>query len=146
MCLPLAISAWMVSGTVRPDCPSSGERRGTTLHRTGRIDAVATSGNSRRYTSLFIETEYITERRDPCVDTRRFLPCSSELPMQRPVIPHPPFFFESWYNVERTVILSIVGFAALMVLLRVSGKLTLSNFNAFIFSFAGAGGRVSRRP
>src|SRR5450759_4646923 len=26
---------------------------------------------------------------------------------------HTPFFFESWYNVERTVTLSVVGFAAL---------------------------------
>src|ERR1700737_3112623 len=130
MCHPLAMSAWTVSGTVRPDCTSSGELRGTTLHRTGRIDVAATSGNRKRYASLFIETEYITERRDPCVATPRFSPCSGQPHMQHPVIPPPPFFFESWYNVERTVTLSIVGFAALMVLLRVWANRTLSTHNA----------------
>src|SRR5450759_1335979 len=29
---------------------------------------------------------------------------------------HTPFFFESWYNVERTVTLSVVGFAALFTI------------------------------
>ena len=62
--------------------------------------------------------------------------------MQRPVIPHPPFFFESWYNVVRTVTLSIIGFAALMVLLRGSGKRTLSKLNAFDFVFVVAVGSV----
>jgi uncharacterized membrane protein YcaP (DUF421 family) len=62
--------------------------------------------------------------------------------MQQSVIPHPPFFFESWYNVGRTVTLSVVGFAALMVLLRVSGKRTLSKLNAFDFVFVVAVGSV----
>lgn len=59
-----------------------------------------------------------------------------------PVIPHPPFFFESWYNVVRTVTLSVVGFAALIVLLRVSGKRTLSKMNVFDFVFVVAVGSV----
>jgi uncharacterized membrane protein YcaP (DUF421 family) len=62
--------------------------------------------------------------------------------MQRSTIPHPPFFFESWYNVGRTVTLSIVGFAALMILLRLSGKRTLSKLNAFDFVFVVAVGSV----
>jgi uncharacterized membrane protein YcaP (DUF421 family) len=62
--------------------------------------------------------------------------------MSSPAIPHPPFFFESWYNVGRTVTLSIIGFAALMILLRVSGKRTLSKLNAFDFVFVVAVGSV----
>lgn len=62
--------------------------------------------------------------------------------MQHPVFPHPPFFFESWYNVVRTVTLSIIGFAALMILLRGSGKRTLSKLNAFDFVFVVAVGSV----
>jgi uncharacterized membrane protein YcaP (DUF421 family) len=62
--------------------------------------------------------------------------------MQQQTIPHPPFFFESWYNVGRTVTLSIVGFAALIILLRVSGKRTLSKLNVFDFVFVVAVGSV----
>jgi uncharacterized membrane protein YcaP (DUF421 family) len=62
--------------------------------------------------------------------------------MQQHTIPHPPFFFESWYNVGRTVTLSIVGFAALIILLRVSGKRTLSKLNVFDFVFVVAVGSV----
>jgi uncharacterized membrane protein YcaP (DUF421 family) len=62
--------------------------------------------------------------------------------MQTTVMSHPPYFFESWYNVVRTVTLSIVGFAALMVLLRGSGKRTLSKLNAFDFVFVVAVGSV----
>jgi uncharacterized membrane protein YcaP (DUF421 family) len=62
--------------------------------------------------------------------------------MQIPVMPHPPYFFESWYNVVRTVTLSIIGFAALMILLRGSGKRTLSKLNAFDFVFVVAVGSV----
>ena len=40
-------------------------------------------------------------------------------------------FFQSWDNVLRTVIMSILAYAALVVLLRVSGKRTLSKMNAF---------------
>lgn len=57
-------------------------------------------------------------------------------------IPHPPFFFESWYNIGRTVTLSVVGFAALIALLRVSGKRTLSKLNVFDFVFVVAVGSV----
>jgi uncharacterized membrane protein YcaP (DUF421 family) len=57
-------------------------------------------------------------------------------------IPHPPFFFESWYNVGRTVTLSIIGFTALIALLRVSGKRTLSKLNVFDFVFVVAVGSV----
>jgi len=62
--------------------------------------------------------------------------------MQHPLMPHPPYFFESWYNVIRTVTLSIIGFAALMILLRGSGKRTLSKLNAFDFVFVVAVGSV----
>jgi uncharacterized membrane protein YcaP (DUF421 family) len=56
--------------------------------------------------------------------------------------PHPPFFFESWYNIGRTLTLSIVGFTALIVLLRGSGKRTLSKLNVFDFVFVVAVGSV----
>jgi uncharacterized membrane protein YcaP (DUF421 family) len=57
-------------------------------------------------------------------------------------IPHPPLFFESWYSVGRTVSLTIIGFAALIILLRVSGKRTLSKMNVFDFVFVVAVGSV----
>lgn len=62
--------------------------------------------------------------------------------MPAPEIPHPPLFFESWYNIGRTVTLSIIGFAALIILLRVSGKRTLSKLNVFDFVFVVAVGSV----
>jgi uncharacterized membrane protein YcaP (DUF421 family) len=55
---------------------------------------------------------------------------------------HAPFFFESWYNVERTVTLSIVGYVVLFTMLRVSGKRTLSKLNVFDFVFVVAVGSV----
>lgn len=55
---------------------------------------------------------------------------------------HTPFYFESWYNVERSVTLSVVGFAALFIMLRVSGKRTLSKLNVFDFVFVVAVGSV----
>jgi uncharacterized membrane protein YcaP (DUF421 family) len=57
-------------------------------------------------------------------------------------IPHPPFFFESWYNIGRTVTLSVIGFTALIALLRLSGKRTLSKLNVFDFVFVVAVGSV----
>jgi uncharacterized membrane protein YcaP (DUF421 family) len=62
--------------------------------------------------------------------------------MSVPEIPHPPLFFESWYNVGRTVALSIIGFAALITVLRLSGKRTLSKLNVFDFVFVVAVGSV----
>lgn len=44
---------------------------------------------------------------------------------------HAPFFFDNWYNIGRALTLSIMGFAALMTMLRVSGKRTLSKLNVF---------------
>lgn len=58
------------------------------------------------------------------------------------MIPHSPFFFESWYNVGRTVTLSIIGFLSLIALLRVSGKRTLSKLNVFDFVFVVAVGSI----
>jgi len=55
---------------------------------------------------------------------------------------HPPFFFQNWYDIGRTVTLSIIGFAALMILLRGSGKRTLSKLNAFDFVVVVAVGSV----
>jgi uncharacterized membrane protein YcaP (DUF421 family) len=62
--------------------------------------------------------------------------------IQHSPIPHPPLFFESWYNVGRTVTLSIIGFLALITLLRISGKRTLSKLNVFDFVFVVAVGSV----
>jgi uncharacterized membrane protein YcaP (DUF421 family) len=55
---------------------------------------------------------------------------------------HAPFFFQNWYNVERSITLSIVGYAALFTMLRVSGKRTLSKLNVFDFVFVVAVGSV----
>ena len=55
---------------------------------------------------------------------------------------HTPFFFSSWYNVERTVTLSIVGYVVLFTMLRISGKRTLSKMNVFDFVFVVAVGSV----
>src|SRR5438067_13304591 len=56
--------------------------------------------------------------------------------------PRTPFFFDGWYFVGRTVTLSVVGFAALFTMLRVSGKRTLSKLNVFDFVFVVAVGSV----
>ena len=53
-----------------------------------------------------------------------------------------PLFFDSWYNLERTITLSVLGFIALIIMLRVSGKRTLSELNAFDFIFVVACGSV----
>jgi uncharacterized membrane protein YcaP (DUF421 family) len=62
--------------------------------------------------------------------------------MDASAFPHPPFFFESWYSVGRTVTLTIIGFTALIALLRVSGKRTLSKLNVFDFVFVVAVGSM----
>ncbi|HEX3534868.1 MAG TPA: YetF domain-containing protein [Gemmatimonadaceae bacterium] len=61
---------------------------------------------------------------------------------QHSPVAHPPFFFESWYNVVRTVTLSVIGFTALITMLRLSGKRTLSKLNVFDFVFVVAVGSV----
>jgi len=55
---------------------------------------------------------------------------------------HAPIFFQNWYNVERTITLSIVGYAALFTMLRISGKRMLSKLNVFDFVFVVAVGSV----
>src|SRR3954463_6067 len=55
---------------------------------------------------------------------------------------HAPFFFDNWYYVGRAVTLSAIGFIALMTMLRVSGKRTLSKLNVFDFVFVVAVGSV----
>jgi uncharacterized membrane protein YcaP (DUF421 family) len=62
--------------------------------------------------------------------------------MLAPEIPHPPLFFDGWYNVGRAVALAIIGFAALITVLRLSGKRTLSKLNVFDFVFVVAVGSV----
>jgi len=62
--------------------------------------------------------------------------------IQQVATTHQPFYFSGWYNIERTVTLSVIGFAALIVMLRVSGKRTLSKLNAFDFVFVVACGSV----
>jgi uncharacterized membrane protein YcaP (DUF421 family) len=53
-----------------------------------------------------------------------------------------PFFFDGWYDVRRTVTLSVMGFASMIIMLRVSGKRTLSKLNVFDFVFVVAVGSV----
>src|SRR3954470_7775919 len=55
---------------------------------------------------------------------------------------HAPFFFNGWYDIGRTVTLSIIGFTALIIMLRISGKRTLSKLNVFDFVFVVAVGSV----
>lgn len=55
---------------------------------------------------------------------------------------HAPFFFGGWYNIGRTVTLSVMGFTSLFVMLRLSGKRTLSKLNVFDFVFVVAVGSV----
>lgn len=42
-------------------------------------------------------------------------------------------FFDSWASVSRTLIITVLAYAVLFVMLRVSGKRTLSKMNAFDF-------------
>lgn len=62
--------------------------------------------------------------------------------LQEATTVHQPFFFNGWYDIGRTVTLSVIGFTALIVMLRVSGKRTLSKLNAFDFVFVVAVGSV----
>ncbi|HJT81567.1 MAG TPA: YetF domain-containing protein [Chthoniobacterales bacterium] len=49
-------------------------------------------------------------------------------------------FFNGWYPLQKTVICGIIGYAALLILLRISGKRTLSKWNAFDFAITVAFG------
>src|SRR5690606_35713547 len=40
-------------------------------------------------------------------------------------------FFDSWESILRTLIISVLAYGSLVVILRVSGKRTLSKMNAF---------------
>jgi uncharacterized membrane protein YcaP (DUF421 family) len=40
-------------------------------------------------------------------------------------------FFDSWENIARTVVTSILAYASLIIILRLSGKRTLAKMNAF---------------
>ncbi|MCB0223428.1 MAG: DUF421 domain-containing protein [Anaerolineae bacterium] len=42
-------------------------------------------------------------------------------------------FFDSWANIARIILIGIMAYAALIVLLRLTGKRTLSKMNAFDF-------------
>lgn len=55
---------------------------------------------------------------------------------------HAPLFFNGWYNIGRTVALAAIAFLALIIVLRVSGKRTLSKLNVFDFVFVVAIGSV----
>lgn len=55
---------------------------------------------------------------------------------------HAPIFFDNWYNVGRVAALSTMGFTAMMIMLRGSGKRTLSKLNVFDFVFVVACGSV----
>ena len=55
---------------------------------------------------------------------------------------HAPWFFDGWYNLGRAAGLAFLGFLALIVVLRASGKRTLSKMNVFDFVFVVAVGSV----
>lgn len=42
-----------------------------------------------------------------------------------------PIFFDDWHGMLRVLVTGILGFAALILMLRISGKRTLSKMNAF---------------
>jgi len=42
-------------------------------------------------------------------------------------------FFDSWESIVRTIIITILAYISLVILLRISGKRTLSKMNAFDF-------------
>ncbi|SOE11650.1 uncharacterized protein DUF421 [Hoeflea halophila] len=44
-----------------------------------------------------------------------------------------PLFFDDWAGIGRVLVTGILAYAALIVMLRTSGKRTLSKFNAFDF-------------
>jgi uncharacterized membrane protein YcaP (DUF421 family) len=51
-------------------------------------------------------------------------------------------FFNSWYDLGRILVAGVLGYASLILLLRVSGKRTLSKMNAFDFIVTVAFGSV----
>ena len=53
-----------------------------------------------------------------------------------------PLFFAGWDIVGRTILLGVLSYAAVVALLRVSGKRTLSKFNMFDFVVTVAFGSV----
>ncbi|HJP87166.1 MAG TPA: YetF domain-containing protein [Gemmatimonadaceae bacterium] len=55
---------------------------------------------------------------------------------------HAPLFFNGWYNLGRAAVLALLGFTALIIVLRMSGKRTLSKLNVFDFVFVVAVGSV----
>jgi uncharacterized membrane protein YcaP (DUF421 family) len=59
-----------------------------------------------------------------------------------PALGHTPLFFDGWYNVGRAAALSLLGFVALIAILRLSGKRTLSKLNVFDFVFVVAVGSI----
>ena len=59
-----------------------------------------------------------------------------------PTPEHAPLFFDGWYNLARASVLSLLGFVALIAILRVSGKRTLSKLNVFDFVFVVAVGSL----
>ena len=55
---------------------------------------------------------------------------------------HAPLFFDGWYNIGRASVLALIGFVALIAILRISGKRTLSKLNVFDFVFVVAVGSL----
>lgn len=53
-----------------------------------------------------------------------------------------PLFFSGWDTIGRTVLLGVLSYAAVVLLLRASGKRTLSKFNMFDFVITIAFGSV----
>src|SRR5437016_886488 len=169
MCQPFAMSASTMIGSVRPETTSRTVDPPTTVQCTGRSDTPsralgktaevpvcatpftrngaaleATSGNKSRYAELFMRLEIYAPRRNPCVYLPVILARFTNMFLLEQITEqaHKSFYFDGWYDVRRTVTLSIVGFVALIIMLRVSGKRTLSKLNVFDFVFVVACGSV----
>jgi uncharacterized membrane protein YcaP (DUF421 family) len=53
------------------------------------------------------------------------------------------FFFDDWQGIWRTALVGVLAYLALVALLRVSGKRTLSKMNATMARQSTIGGRAS---
>lgn len=52
-------------------------------------------------------------------------------------------FFQGWQSISQIIILSVITYVAIVIILRLSGKRTLSSFNAFDFLISVTVGSIS---
>lgn len=57
-----------------------------------------------------------------------------------PIVAVSSIFFDGWYPIQKTLICGLAAYIALLLVLRISGKRTLSKWNAFDFSITVAFG------